>query len=119
MVGSLSDIFTQDLEALEPDDIESEGSASSRESRKEAAKQERRTDAKAENAGPREASKEFIRAVYSMGKAAGLSDAILRELLASIGLSTTKGMSQAKLEDWKLLKVEQSKSEVTEMSKQS
>ncbi len=96
MVGSLSDIFTQDLEDFDPDDAGEAGRRPEHDARRDATR--------AEGAGAGEkASKEAVRAVYAMGKSAGIPDGKLRELLAGVGLSTTAGMSRTKLEEWKRL----------------
>ena len=114
MVGSLSDIFTQDLEDFEPEDAGDAGRKGEHESRQEPARP--RDAARAEAIGEK-ASKEAIRGVYAMGKGAGLPDEKLRELLGRCGLSTTKGMSRAKLEEWKhLIMAERPRQETKEAS---
>lgn len=48
-------------------------------------------------------SKEAVHAVYSMGRAAGLSDEKLRELFSKTGLSDGRSVTPAKLDEWKSL----------------
>lgn len=100
MVGSLSDIFTQDLEDLEPDDAGQADKGPKRESRREVARG--RATGGAEGADS-PASGDAVRAVYNMGRSAGLSDDELRGLLRKVGLSTTRGMGRTQLEQWKRL----------------
>lgn len=103
MVGSLSDIFTQDLEDFEPEEMES--SDAGKKAREEARKP--KSEQKLETSSS-EVSKDAIRAVYAMGKAAGLSDEKLRELFREAGLSG-RDASHAKLDRWKSLIIEHAK----------
>ena len=104
MVGSLSDIFTQDMEDFEDSEPEDVGpSRSGKEARDKAREPAQEEKAAKEKS---QVSKEAVHAVYSMGRAAGLSDEKLRELFSKTGLSDGRSVTPAKLEEWKSLIIE-------------